>query len=272
MKQLAHAYKCQERENQENDVMMLCSLPNCRETKTLLNHIQTCQIGIACCGSTKEIIEHWNRCSLSECPICLPVRQAERSLNSISATSTSLNNHISPNYMGRRAHRTLNSSYPSTATSGLLSNQSQSSSGPNSLNMGRNEQRIRSSMWHSNYNDTWQRPPGIIPDINNPIDTNRRYQRWSYNRNNGNRNDSRRHGTYPGQWPAMEMFFQDNIRGNPSIRSSNYIGPMISNRSIDRLQPYGAPWRAPEILFAENNRPAHRHAPGNNAYFTVKYS
>lgn len=83
VKQLAHAYKCQERENQENDVMMLCSLPNCRETKNLLNHITTCQIGITCCGSTKEIIEHWNRCSLSECPICLPVRQAERNLNSI---------------------------------------------------------------------------------------------------------------------------------------------------------------------------------------------
>lgn len=176
---------------------------------------------------------------------------------------------MSANFMGRRVHRSINSSYPSTATSGLLSNQSQASSGPNSINLGRNEQRIRSSMWHSSYNDTWQRPPGVnpLPDISNPAETNRRFQRWSYNRNNGNRNDSRRqsHGSY-GQWPAMEMFFPDNVRSNPSIRGSNYIGPMISNRSIDRLQPYGAPWRAPEILFAENVRPAHRHVPGNNFY------
>ena len=82
IKQLAHAYKCQERENQENEVMMLCSLPHCRETKSLLYHIANCQAGITCCGSTKEIIDHWNRCTLVECPICMPVRQAERNLNS----------------------------------------------------------------------------------------------------------------------------------------------------------------------------------------------
>lgn len=82
IRQLAHAYKCQERDNQENDIMMICALPHCREHKILLNHMQTCQIGINCCGSTKNIVDHWNRCCIHDCPICSPVRQAERNINS----------------------------------------------------------------------------------------------------------------------------------------------------------------------------------------------
>ncbi|KAJ8679653.1 hypothetical protein QAD02_015440 [Eretmocerus hayati] len=269
IKQLAHAYKCQERENQENDVMMLCSLRHCRETKNLLNHITTCQVGLSCCGSTKEIIEHWNHCTVNDCPICLPVRQAERSLSSSVATSTSIGSQMTmnPSYM-RRPHRI---GYPSTATSGLLSNQS-----PGSVSSARSE-RIspRSSMWHSSYsNDSWQRSSGIgssgAPPDGGPIDSSlpigRRSQPrfWLHNRNPGGSRHERRPFNNP--YPPEIIFVENSRGGGQPPRGSSLFGPIGNSRlNAGRLQPYGTPWRSPDILFVENVRPAHRQ-PSSREY------
>ncbi|XP_058805787.1 uncharacterized protein LOC131672527 isoform X2 [Phymastichus coffea] len=258
IKQLAHAYKCQERENQENDVMLLCSLPNCRETKDLLNHITTCHVVGNCCGSTKEIIDHWNRCNLADCPICLPVRQAERNLNSTVVTA-SPNNQLTINPFMRRPHRSMGSSYPSTATSGLLSNQSQG--GP-SNGLGPRNDRIspRSSMWHSNY-DSWRSSSGADMSIDNSggggVTGNRRMQPrfYMHNRNNSGNRHERRAPPYNNPWAAPEIIFVENNR--QSSRGPSLFGP-IASRNTDRLQGYGAPWRSPDVLFVENVRPAHR--------------
>lgn len=184
------------------------------------------------------------------------------------ATTTSLNNqmNVNPVFM-RRPHRGMGSSYPSTATSGLLSNQSQN--GPNGLNGpngGRNE-RIspRSSMWHSNYNDSpnWRSANNgsdMSMDGGGGVLGRRSQQRfWLQNRNGANRHERR--APYNNPWAAPEIIFVENARGQPP-RGPSLFGPVGSGRNMDRLQPYGTPWRSPDILFVENVRPAHRQAQG----------
>ena len=45
----------------------------------------TCQAGKNCtvthCSSSRQIISHWKHCTRSDCPVCLPLKQADRSRN-----------------------------------------------------------------------------------------------------------------------------------------------------------------------------------------------
>ncbi|XP_014214196.1 uncharacterized protein LOC106643539 isoform X2 [Copidosoma floridanum] len=265
IKQLAHAYKCLERENsvnEANEVMMMCPVPFCRDTKNLINHAATCQIGLNCCGPTKDIISHWNHCALDEasCSMCLPVHQAERSLNVApysappprsastrtyhhrflpSAATTTTTSSASGQMGGqmpvfmRRQHggRGMNnnsSAYPSTATSGLLTNQSQVGPPPNGTSL-RNEQQQQQQQ---------QQQQRITP---------RSASMWHSNYNDGS-------------W-----------RGNPESNGSPGLEPIrrISNaqrfwlphrnspvaRGHERRAPYNNPWASSEqVMYVENPR------------------
>ncbi|XP_072042863.1 uncharacterized protein [Amphiura filiformis] len=77
---LLHAHKCQRRENQASGEITECTFSHCRTMKDVLNHMTNCQAGYSCqdvhCASSRQIISHWIKCTRSDCPTCMPLKNA----------------------------------------------------------------------------------------------------------------------------------------------------------------------------------------------------
>ena len=50
--------------------------------KNVLTHMTTCQAGKSCpvphCASSRQIISHWKNCTRQDCPVCEPLKQADK--------------------------------------------------------------------------------------------------------------------------------------------------------------------------------------------------
>ena len=65
--------------------------------KNVLNHMTMCQAGKNCpvahCASSRQIISHWKNCTRQDCPVCEPLKQADKNKQNPNANINNQQQH-----------------------------------------------------------------------------------------------------------------------------------------------------------------------------------
>ncbi len=115
--------------------------------KGVLNHMTSCQAGKTCpvahCSSSRQIIAHWKHCNRPDCPVCLPLKQADSNQRRTAANA---------NAGQQQQQQMINQQQPNTSTA--------NSNGPPSLPvlLSPNNQQQQQQL-HSNANATPSNAP-----------------------------------------------------------------------------------------------------------------